>query len=55
MIYRVHINDPEFPEGERWFARQLEGQFAKVTTEPLPREWQELIEKINAASERPSS
>lgn len=55
MIYRVHINDPDYPEGERWFARQLEGQYAKVPKEPLPPEWRELIEKINDASARPSS
>lgn len=56
MIYRINVNDPEKPEGERWFARQIEGQFANLEHEPLPREWQELLKKLNGdGSGRPSS
>jgi len=56
MIYRINVNDPDKPEGERWFAHQIEGQFANLENDPLPAEWQELIKKITGgASGLPSS
>lgn len=56
MIYRINVNDPDVPEGERWFARQIEGQFANVDKEPLPPELRELLIKLSdVASKRPLS
>ncbi|MBI2256628.1 MAG: hypothetical protein HYU58_18540 [Proteobacteria bacterium] len=56
MIYRINVNNPERAEGERWFARQIEGQFANLENAPLPAEWRELLTKLSGdASKRPSS
>ncbi len=56
MIYRINVNDPDVPEGERWFARQIEGQFANVDKEPLPPELRELLNKLSGGgSKRPLS
>lgn len=55
MMYRVQINDHGHPEGERWFARQVEGQYADFPQEPVPVELQKLLDLLSGASERPSS
>ncbi|MDY0872838.1 hypothetical protein [Dongia rigui] len=56
MIYRINVNDPEKPAGERWFARQVESQFAKLENEPLPAEWQALLKQLSGDDRgRPSS
>jgi hypothetical protein len=55
MIYRVHIDERGQPEGERWFARQVESQFAQFADRPLPEELQRLLDQLSAVSERPSS
>ena len=55
MIYRVRIDERGQPEGERWFARQVESQFAQFADRPLPEELQRLLDQLSAVSERPSS
>ena len=56
MIYRINVSDPDRPQGERWFARQVESQFANLENEPLPAEWQALLKKLSGdESGRPSS
>ncbi len=56
MIYRINVNAPDKPEGERWFARQIERQYANLENEPLPTEWQELLKQLSGdVSTRPSS
>lgn len=55
MIYRVHINSPEDIQGEKWFARQIDGQYAHLADQPLPDDLASLLKQISDASERPSS
>jgi hypothetical protein len=55
MMYRVKINGHGHAEGERWFARQVEGQYGDFAREPVPAELRRLLDLLSGASERPLS
>lgn len=47
MIYRINFDTSKYPEGQLWFARQIEGQFSNLEREPLPAELRKLVMRLN--------